>query len=226
MFTTTAPSLVKVKRSQQFFNRLTLPWYDLVLYGLVSKFAWGASIQRLDAHYRKYATANHLEVGVGTGYLLDRVEFPSQAPRLALMDLSVPCLESTSRNVARYTPETYVQNLLEPIKQPIAPFDSIAVNYVMHCVPGDFAEKHVAFLHLATLLKRDGVLFGTTVLAQGVKKNFLAGPALWLLNAIGLFNNQRDNARDLECVLRRHFLLVEFEVVGVVAFFAAKKARH
>jgi SAM-dependent methyltransferase len=165
-------------------------------------------------------------VGVGTGYLLDRVGFPSSAPRLALMDLSEACLERTSRKLARHTPEVYVQNLLEPIQHEVARFDSIAVNYVMHCVPGDFSEKHVAFLHLGTLLKQDGVLFGTTVLAQGVKKNLLATPALWLLNAIGLFNNRCDNAQDLEHVLRKHFNVVEFEVVGVVAFFAVKQAPH
>jgi hypothetical protein len=223
MIATATQTAARVKRSQQFFNRLTLPLYDLVLYGLISRHAWGMSIARLDAHYQRYTRANHLEVGVGTGYLLDRAEFPTGASRLALMDLSEPCLERTARRVSRYAPEVYVQNLLEPMRQQLAPFDSIALNYVMHCVPGGFEEKHVAFLHLATLLGSHGVLFGTTVLGQGVQKNLLARPAMSVLNAIGLFNNRRDNARDLERFLREHFQILEFEVVGVVAVFAVKR---
>jgi hypothetical protein len=180
-------------------------------------------IARLDAHYQRYIRPNHLEVGVGTGYLLDRAEFPSGATRLALMDLSEPCLERTSRRVARHAPKAYVQNLLEPIQHRLSPFDSIALNYVMHCVPGSFEEKHIAFLHLATLLGPHGVLFGTTVLGQYARKNLWARPAMWILNAIGLFNNRRDNARDLERFLREHFQVLEFDVVGVVAVFAIKR---
>ncbi len=227
MIATATQTAVRIKRSQQFFNKLTLPFYDLVLYGLVSRHAWGMPIARLDTHYQRYTRSNHLEVGVGTGYLLDRVDFPSGPARLALMDLSEPCLERTARRVARHAPEAYVQNLLEPMQHQLAPFDSIALNYVMHCVPGSFAEKHVAFLHLATLLGPHGVLFGTTVLGQGVRKNLLARPAMWLLNTIGLFINQHDNARDLERFLREHFQVLEFDVVGVVALFAIKrKAAH
>jgi hypothetical protein len=41
-----------IKRSQQFFSKGTLLVYDFVLYGVISKFAWGCSIERLDRHYR------------------------------------------------------------------------------------------------------------------------------------------------------------------------------
>ncbi|HEX7643266.1 MAG TPA: class I SAM-dependent methyltransferase [Burkholderiaceae bacterium] len=221
MSTSFAPA-VRVKRSERFFNNLTLPIYDLVLYGLISRHAWDMTTARLDAHYQRYTLSNHLEVGVGTGYLLDRVEFPSGPTRLALMDLSEPCLAKTARRVARHAPEIYVQNLLEPMRHQPTPFDSIALNYVMHCVPGNFMEKHVAFQQLATLLGPHGVLFGTTVLGAGVRKNWLARPAMWLLNAIGLFNNRQDSARDLERFLRAHFQVLEFDVVGVVAVFAVR----
>jgi SAM-dependent methyltransferase len=213
----------RVKRSQQFFNKLTLPFYDFVLYGLVSHHAWGMPVAKLDAHYQRYTRLNHLEVGVGTGYLLDRVEFPAKPTRLALMDLSEPCLERTARRVARHAPQAYVQNLLEPMRHQLAHFDSIALNYVMHCVPGSFKEKHVAFLNLSSLLGPHGVLFGTTVLGEGVRKNWLARPAMWLLNTIGLFNNRHDNARDLERFLRAHFQVLEFYVAGATAVFAVRR---
>jgi len=171
------------------------------LYGVISKFAWGCSISRLDAHYRKYVSSNHLEVGVGTGYLLDRVRFETTAPRLALMDLSSSCLEKTRQKVARYAPEVYTQNLLEQIAHRPAPFDSIDINYVMHCVPGSFAEKGIAFRHLTKLLSDHGVLFGTSVLSESANKNLLARLFMWLMNAMGVFNNRRDNAKELKTAL-------------------------
>jgi ubiquinone/menaquinone biosynthesis C-methylase UbiE len=213
----------KIKRSQQYFNKLSLFFYDFILYGIISKYAWGCSIQRLDAHYRKYAGSNHLEVGVGTGYLLNRVMFKSTQPRLALMDLSQACLEKTKRKVSRYAPEIYVQNILEPIQQTIPVFDSISINYVMHCIPGSFKEKSVAFTHLKTLLSGNGVLFGTTVLSEGVSKNILAKLAMWMLNVLGVFNNRKDNTYDLEAYLKNNFQVLEFEVIGVTAVFAVKQ---
>jgi hypothetical protein len=214
----------RVKRSQQFFNKGSLVFYDILLYGVISKYAWGSSIQRLDSHYEKYVRHNHLEVGVGTGFLLNRVGFDSAHPRLALMDLSRECLEKTKRKVARYAPETYIQNLWEPIHHKIDKFDSIGINYVMHCVPGTFKEKGVVFTHLQPLLSENGVLFGTTVLSDNIHKNVLAKPFMWLMNALGVFNNRSDNAHDLEECLETHFRVIEFEVVGVTAFFAVKKS--
>lgn len=64
---------IKTARSQRYFNRLSLFFYDALLYGVISKYAWGSSTALLDAHYARDVSANHLEVGVGTGYLLDRV---------------------------------------------------------------------------------------------------------------------------------------------------------
>jgi hypothetical protein len=212
----------KTRRSQQYFNKLSLIFYDFILYGVVSKYAWGTSIQRLDAHYKKYASSNHLEVGVGTGYLLNRIVFDSARPRLALMDLSVACLDKTKRKLSRYAPETYIQNLLEPLQQTIPAFDSISINYVMHCVPGSFKEKGIAFAHLKPLMSQDGVLFGATVLSQQVSKNVLAVAAMWLLNFLGVFNNRKDNAQDLKGCLDENFQVIEFEVIGVTAFFAVR----
>jgi ubiquinone/menaquinone biosynthesis C-methylase UbiE len=212
----------RIRRSQQFFNKVSLFFYDFLLYGVISKYAWGSSIQRLDSHYGKYLRDNHLEVGVGTGYLLNRAEFDSAHPRLALMDLSRECLEKTKHKVARYAPDTYIQNLLEPIQYEIDKFDSIGINYVMHCVPGSFREKGVAFAHLQPLLSEKGVLFGTTVLSEGVQKNLLAKLFMWLMNALGVFNNRSDNARDLKECLQSRFQVIEFEIVGVTAFFAVR----
>lgn len=210
---------LQTARSQQYFNKVSLSFYDALLYGVISQYAWGSSIARLDAHYARYTSVNHLEVGVGTGFLLDRIKFASP-PRLALMDLSEACLEKTRTKVARYKPACYVHNILEPVTQPIDKFDSISVNYVMHCVPGSFWDKAKAFSYLGALLKPGGVLFGTTVLSRGVRKNLLAWPFMWLMNALGVFNNQEDSVLELEAALRANFKVLQFEVVGVTAYFA------
>lgn len=212
---------LQIARSQQYFNKLSLFFYDAILYGVISRFAWGSSIARLDAHYARHASGNHLEVGVGTGFLLDRVRFPSPL-RLVLMDLSAECLDKTARKVARHAPATCTQNILQPVAHRLAPFDSIAINYVMHCVPGSFAEKGIAFQHLGALLAPGGTLFGTSVLSKDVRKNLLARPFMWLMNALGVFNNTRDSAAGLEAQLRAHFEVLEFGVTGVTAFFAVR----
>lgn len=212
----------QTKRSQQYFNKFSLFFYDWLLYGLISKYAWGCSTKCLDDHYAKNISDNHLEVGVGTGYLLNRVTFPGGKPRLGLMDLSQSCLEKTSDKVARYQPEIYVQNLLEPVTAEIKPFESISINYVMHCVPGSFQEKGVAFQHLKPLLSQNGILFGTSVLSQGVPKNLFARMVLAILNRLGVFNNKHDNRDDLRDCLAAHFRYVDLQVVGCTAVFIVK----
>lgn len=214
----------KVNRSQRYFNKASLFVYDALLYGVISKYAWGCSLSKLDAHYRKYISTNHLEVGVGTGFLLNRVNFSVMSPRVALMDLNPACLAKTQHKLARYAPEIYVQNLLEPVLHTPASFDSIGINYVMHCVPGSFMEKGAVFSHLKPLLKPGGILFGTTVLSQGVRKNLFARFFMWLMNVIGVFNNRRDNAHELEHALQQNFHLIDFEVNGTTAFFAVRHA--
>jgi len=57
----------------------------------------------------------------------------------------------------------------------------------------------------------------------GVNTNMLARPFMWLMNALGVFNNRRDNAQELKACLEGGAKLIEFEIVGVTAFFAIKK---
>jgi hypothetical protein len=52
----------------------------------------------------------------------------------------------------------------------------------------------------------------------------LAKPFMWLMNSLGVFNNRSDNARDLKECLETNFRVIEFDVVGVTAFFAVKKS--
>lgn len=217
---TTPPS--QLAKSQKYFNKVTLFFYDFILYGFISKYAWGCPTKTLDAHYASHITANHLDVGVGTGYLLNRVSFPSATPRLALMDLSLSCLTKTLTRLARYKPESYGQNVLEPITMNIKKFDSIGINSVMHCIPGSFKEKGIAFRHLKALLNDNGLLFGTTVLSKGVTQNWLSKIFVKFFNRLGVFINNDDSLIDLTEALRKYFQQVDITVVGSTAIFSAR----
>lgn len=93
----------------------------------------------------------------------------------------------------------------------------------MHCVPGDFTQKGIAFKHLAGLLKPNGQVFGCSVLSLHVEKNWLAKAAMAFLQISGIFNNQQDNAADLTAALDEYFVDVKVEVKGPTAVFSGRK---
>ena len=213
----------RLERSQAYFNSINLWFYDRVV-AFVSPFAWRCSMKFLQQRYARFLSDNHLEVGPGTGLLLARAQFQQSKPRVALMDYSYDCLTLSSRRLQQYRPTCYRQNILLPITEPMEKFDSIALNYVMHCVPGDFKSKSVAFAHLAPLLNSGGVIFGCTVLGQSGKPNLLARMAMRFLQRSGIFNNQADKLQDLQHALSQHFEQVEVELRGPTAVFSARKA--
>ena len=97
--------------------------------------AWKCPARRILQHHDEHISVNHLDVGVGTGYFLDKCRFSSEAPRVALMDLNRDCLAVAERRIARYRPETYQANVLEPVVFDAPRSDSIGMSYLLHCVP-------------------------------------------------------------------------------------------
>lgn len=210
----------RTQRSQQYFTHTSLSVYDFLVLKLIARFAWQSPLPILIQHYQNFITSNHLEVGVGTGYLLAACERLNEHTRLGLMDLNRKCLKKTRERLIKYNPEIYWQDILKPIEFQTVKFNSIALNFVMHCVPGHFKEKGVAFRHLKTLLKEGGVLFGSTILWEG-KKNLLAQILMKNLNTMGIFNNTRDTKAALFEALNANFKKVEIEIVGTTALFCA-----
>ena len=154
----------QVEAGQAIYTKQALAAYDFVVLGVSNRFLWKCPTQRLVHHYNKHVTANHLDVGVGTGYFLDRCRFPSPTPRVGLMDLNPDTLEFASQRIRRYKPETYRRNVLESISLDAERFDSIGINYLLHCVPGSIESKSVVFDHLKALMNPNAVLFGSTLL--------------------------------------------------------------
>ena len=114
----------QVEAGHAFYTKRALAIYDLAILGYFSRFAWKCPSRRILEHYDEHVSTNHLDVGVGTGYFLDRCRFASPSPRLALMDLNSNCLAVAGRRIARYDPEVYRANVLEPIPFGAPKFDS------------------------------------------------------------------------------------------------------
>ena len=93
-----------VHAGQAAYTPFTLALYDKAVLGLSCRWLWRCPASRLLDHYQANISDNHLDVGEGSGYFLDQVDFPSDDPRLALMDLNADSQTYCARCVARYLP--------------------------------------------------------------------------------------------------------------------------
>jgi hypothetical protein len=209
-----------VARAHTVYTPFALAVYDLVVHGLSNRFAWQCPTARLHALYDANLSANHLEAGAGTGLFLDR---PGAAfDRLVVLDINRNCLRRAGRRLARFDPMLYEANLLAPITQPMAPFDSVGLTYVLHCLPGGMDEKLCAVDHLKPLMADGAVLFGATILGRGITPNRAARGLLDLYNAKGVFNNREDDVEALVQGLQQRFDTVDVDRQGCVALFRAR----
>ena len=212
----------QVEAGQAVYTRSVLPLYDIIVLGISNRYIWKCPTACIRAHYHKHASDNHLDVGVGTGYFLDRCRFPTALPRVALMDLNRNTLDFASKRISRYAPETYRHNILEPISENIPRFDSIGMNYLLHCVPGSIKQKAVAFDHLRSLMNPGATLFGSTILHGGVTRSWAAIQLMKLYNRKGIFSNSADELDDMHRVLNERFDNVCVDVVGCVVLFSVQ----
>mgnify|MGYP002624569887 CR=1 FL=1 len=211
----------RVAAGQAVYTSRSLKFYDAFVVGFSNRFVWRCPSHELRALYAERASANHLDVGVGTGYYLDRCPFPA-GMRLALMDLNPDCLAFAAKRLARLNPRTHRANVLEPIPWDEPCFDSVGTCYLFHCLPGSWPEKGAAFGHLKALLNPGGTLFGATLLGKGTRHNALARRLRALYNAKGIFTNADDDLDGLRAELEQRFEHVDIRTVGCVALFSAK----
>jgi 2-polyprenyl-3-methyl-5-hydroxy-6-metoxy-1,4-benzoquinol methylase len=210
----------QVAAGHAVYTKRMLGIYDFFVLGLSNRLIWRCPTQRLLQHYNRHITANHLDVGVGTGYFLDRCRFPSTSPRVALMDLNQNSLDFASHRIARYKPETYIKNVLEPVSIDAAKFDSIGNNYLLHCLPGPMKSKSVAFDHLKALMNPGAVIFGSTLLQGGVARSWAAKRLMAFYNGKGIFSNENDDIDGLQSALGQRFRSVTVELAGCAALFS------
>ncbi len=212
----------EVAAGQAVYTKRVLGAYDFIVLGVSNRFIWKCPTSRLLEHYDTHVSASHLDVGVGTGYFLDKCRFPSAKPRIALMDLNPETLAFASRRIERHRPTTYLRNVLEPLTLAEPRFDSVGVNYLFHCLPGTIQSKAVAFDHLKAHMNPGAVIFGSTLLHAGVHVGRLGRRLMSVYNGKGIFTNREDTLAGLEHELTSRFRAVSLETVGCAALFSAR----
>ena len=212
-------------RGAAIYTPFTLALYDSLVLFFSNSFIWHCPSQLILDFYNEHISDRHLDVGVGTGYFLDRCRFPSSTPTIALFDMNPHSLATTAKRLRRYAPSCHAGNVLQPIDIGLSGFDSIGLNYLLHCLSGNLADKSIVFEYLKPLLNDGGVLFGSTILGSDVPRTLLARKLMQVYNAKGIFSNLADCQRDLEAGLKAHFAETTIHVEGCVALFSARKAR-
>ncbi|MDG2013325.1 MAG: class I SAM-dependent methyltransferase [Pirellulaceae bacterium] len=198
-----------------------LALYDAWVLSFSNRWAWQCPTPLLSRLYESQLTANHLDVGVGTGYFLDHSRNLGRFSRvrLGLMDRNPGVLRLAAHRLQRYQPETHQHNILEPCNASYSAFDSIAVNYLLHCLPGPLADKCRIFDHLRPLQNPGCTVFGSTILNTGVATNWFGRQLIRSYNRKGIFSNRTDDLATLRNQLEDRFDTVDIQLVGCVAIF-------
>ena len=206
------------------YSRLGLRLYDPLIVAVLARYVWSCPGQTFIAHYRKHVSANHADIGVGTGYCLDRCGFPVAIPRIALIDLQPNCLEYAARRLARYQPEIHLHDARRPLLG-VKPFDSIALGGLLHCLPGNLIEKSKVFDALRSICNPGTTVFGFTLVKDAVRERFSRRLAYCALNRLQLVNCSHDTADDWRRAFALRFRDYSVELFGCFAFFSATAAR-
>ena len=206
------------------YSRFLLAFYDMEVLKFELPYIFKCPLRKARDFFNANISGVHLDVGVGTGYFLDKCTFPVKNPVIHLMDLNANTLEKTSNRIKRYLPVSHLCNVLEPIQDDLPKFDSISAMNFLHCLPGTMLTKEAAIKNLKPFMNEGGVFFGITVLGKGVDAGFLYRKANSAYNKKAIFSNLNDNASDLEVILSNNFENVSVEVVGSVALFYGKNS--
>jgi SAM-dependent methyltransferase len=205
---------------QAAYSPMVLRMYDWYVLGLSNRLIWRCPTSALRQLYDRNVSARHLDIGVGTGYYLDKARWPVADPSITLVDLNTNSLNAASRRIRRYAPETIVADALAPLPHR-EPYKSAALCYLLHCMPGAIPEKAVVFDYLRPLLEPGARVFGATILQGSVPRSRTAQALMNFYNGKGIFSNAGDTVEDLDAALTARFTDVTIKVRGVVALFEA-----
>jgi hypothetical protein len=210
-------------KGQADYSPLLLRLYDPIVIGFVSWFVWRVPADSILDAYRRLIRDNHLDIGPGTGYCIDKSSLPDGS-RVTIADPNKNVLRYASRRLRRLDVTAVEADVLKPL--PVrGPFDSAALNLVIHCLPGPMSRKSMAVANVAATLSPDGVLFGASVLGRSGNHSWLARRVLGAFNRRGAFDNLDDSEAGLRQILEDSFDDVELKVVGSAAIFAARGPR-
>ena len=214
----------RLHAGQAAYTLTTLRLYDAFVLGFSNRFLWRCPTRHLRALFDRNVSSRHLDIGVGTGYFLDRARFPDRTPAITLLDLNDTCLDVASGRIARYRPACVTANALEPLPV-IGQFDSVSLCYLLHCLPGAMAEKAVVFDHVAAVLAPGAALFGATIVQGSAPRSWAARWLMNLYNRKGVFTNADDTEQTVRDALVARFTDVSIRLHGCVVLFEARNRR-
>ncbi len=215
------PTQEAINCGQAIYTKQSLPWYDLIVTMFSNRFAWHCPRKILINFFKENTSDNHLDIGVGTGYFLRKLHLIPGKQRIGLLDLNEHCLAYATKKLQQFQPEVYQQDVFKPFNGITKKFDSVSLNYILHCLPGTMSQKAVAFDHIKSVMNPGGKLFGTTILGKGVNQNGLAKKLLILYNNKKIMHNLNDNIETLLHELQQRFSSVQIKIQGCVALFIA-----
>lgn len=201
------------------YNSVTLRLYDAGVLGLTNSLIWRCPTKTLVDHYRSHAGSDHLDIGPGTGYYLERIDSPS----ITLLDLNKSCLAATENRIDSDRSVTQLeQSYFDPLPRERT-FDSIGLNFLLHCIPS--LEKWDRLAELREHLQPGGTIFGSTLIPDPVTASPMARALNGTYNQLGVFGNADDTMEKLENALDG---LTEINTrrVGQVALFSARRPQE
>ena len=211
-----------VQDGQNIYNPWVLRMYDLIVTYTSNSFIWQCSARHMTAQYNQYISHNHLDIGVGSGYYLKKV--PNKLDKLALMDLNENSIQHTIKRLKKEDITSYNHNVFEEFPESCNGFDSIGINYLLHCLPGTFeTEKKDVIANSTKALNPGGVLFGATIINIDDKTSTIAKKLMSIYNKKGIFHNTKDTQQSLESALSVYLENINTKRIGNVVLFSGNK---
>ncbi len=209
------------KKGQAVYSPRVLKIYDKWVLGFSNSLIWRCPTTKIRQLFTDHLSSNHLDIGVGTGYFLDKCATDPES-RIGLVDMNENALKYASKRLARFNPETYKRNVTEPLLLACDNYDSVSINYLFHCLPGDIEIKGELFDEVNGYLNDDGVVFGATLLSQDIERPAAARMLMKYYNEKGIFSNEFDSLGDLMSAMSTRYRTFNVEVIGCAVLFWGK----
>lgn len=212
-----------IKAGQAVYTAVLLKIYNLLVLNISNNWIWRCPKRYQLEQYRKLATDNHLDIGVGTGYYLKQNTWPKNT-KLALMDPNPLCLAAAKKAAGSLLPQTYQADIFKTPEANLSNrFKSVSMNYLLHCLPGNLDDKAITITHAVAMLKPGGILFGATILSDENLQTGMSKRLAAFYNKKKIFSNIDDNYQTLKQILEANLSHVDIKIMGCVALFSGYK---
>ena len=182
------------------FNQLIMKNYDFFVNNINCKYVWKCDQNNIINMYKKNISPNHIEIGPGTGHFLKNHKFNNLTLIDVNKDILLECRENLKNNCKNIN--IINTNIFEKNnKIAINNYDSVGMNYVLHCVPNNLSTSIDNLVD--NIPKKDYKIFGSTVIPNSTYT--LANLEIFLLNKMKIFNNEKHTFNDIESYIKKYF---------------------